>query len=193
MHSLVDLGCGDGLWMAAAQGEGVHVRGCDLSLSMLALAAERGLDVTACAASEMDLKGASAVTALGEVLCYHGPNGTPELSSVMERAAEALPLRGLLVADVLGPDTPERSAVRELQQNRRLEVKSTRKGSEMVREITTSEAGVELSKEIHVQTLIDPETIEELGARFGFHVTLSRSIAGLELLPGRIGLWAVRV
>lgn len=187
--------------MSTAQGEGIETRGCDVSLSMLALAADRGLDVVGCSAKDMDLSHATAVTALGEVLCYaHGSEGAQDgghdggqWRAVMAKAARALPLGGLFICDLLGLETPVRSASHDVGGGRTLSVNSHLDGRDMCREITVAQDGAVVSSERHVQTLIDPAEVLAEGTRLGFDLRLSDTLAGCRLLPGRFGVWAVRI
>ena len=66
---LHDLGCGAGLFLAAAVAQGLRADGSDVSPAFVDLARARGLDVwRASAASAPWRETTTAITALGEVL-----------------------------------------------------------------------------------------------------------------------------
>jgi SAM-dependent methyltransferase len=105
--TVVDLGCGSGIWAAELLAAGYDVVGVDVSADLLEIARRRAPGATFVRASlwEAELPSCVAVTAIGEVLAYGfdpqaGAGGLPAL---LDRAHAALAPGGLLLFDVLGP------------------------------------------------------------------------------------------
>ena len=106
--SVVDLGCGSGIWAAALTEAGYDVVGVDQSAALLEIARERAPAARFVHASLFDFElpaGCGAVTALGEIFSYCvDPNaGRAALGAVLRRIAAALRPGGLLVFDVMTP------------------------------------------------------------------------------------------
>src|SRR5437016_5137689 len=70
--TVVDLGCGSGIWAAYLEAAGFHAVGVDLSPAMIALARRRAPAAEFHVASLVDfsIPSCRAITALGEVVCY---------------------------------------------------------------------------------------------------------------------------
>lgn len=99
---VTDLGCGGGIWPAELLAAGYDVLGIDLSADAIALARERapgGRFVTG-SLGDVELEPCHAVTAIGEVLGYDGPE---KLGPLFARVRGALRLDGLFMFDLAAP------------------------------------------------------------------------------------------
>jgi len=105
--TVVDLGCGSGIWAEALVNAGYDVVGFDISAAMIALSQRRVPAAEFCHASFLDAKlpPCVAVTAMGEIFCYlfDSQNTLAQLARFFRRAFEALCPLGLLVFDVATP------------------------------------------------------------------------------------------
>ncbi len=99
--TVVDLGCGGGLWLKALQDAGYHSVGIDVSEPMLEIAkTESPLSVLIHQGlSSAKIPRCKAITALGEVLSYLP--GEQGLEGFFKNIACALDPGGLLIFDVL--------------------------------------------------------------------------------------------
>jgi SAM-dependent methyltransferase len=113
--TLVDLGCGSGLWAKVAVRAGFNVIGVDQSRAMIRLAKRVAPAAKFVRASlyDFNLPPCDAVTAIGEGLNYlpsneHRPRGL-QLSRFFGRVAQALRPGGVFIFDVfLAGDRPMR-------------------------------------------------------------------------------------
>jgi SAM-dependent methyltransferase len=115
--TVVDLGCGSGIYAAALTAAGYDVVGVDLSADMVALARANAPGATLTEGSIHDFAipaGAVAVTALGEVVNYATDHraGIDALAALAARVRAALAPNGVFVFDVA---TPGRSGPRPEQ------------------------------------------------------------------------------
>ncbi len=187
---LHDLGCGDGAWLDAASAAGIEVSGSDISPAFVELARARGLDVVVSGARAAPWPdGTTAITALGEVLCYDDGDGAP-FWDVAAAAAQDLSAGGLLIGDLIGPDTP--AASRETEGDGWQMVSETRiDGERLTRRMTL--AGAAATEEIvHLQTVFSPNTVETGLCDLGFSVEIRDSYGPCPLLPGRFSVMARR-
>ena len=103
--TLVDLGCGSGLWARETLNAGLEVTGVDISPAMIRLAKRIAPRARFhCApAGKFDFPPCVAVTAIGEVLNYlHGRGSCPpDLGGLFCRVADALRPGGLLMFDMI--------------------------------------------------------------------------------------------
>jgi SAM-dependent methyltransferase len=100
---VVELGCGSGISSSELLDAGWDVLGVDVSQDMLALAQERALAARFVHGSAHDValpRRAAAVTAIGEVVNYDGPDS---LESLFARVHEALAPGGQLLFDAAAP------------------------------------------------------------------------------------------
>jgi SAM-dependent methyltransferase len=102
---LIDLGCGSGLWAAAAARAGFTVIGVDGSRAMIRLARQAAPAARFLHASLYDVRipACDAVTAIGESLSYLEPGNLRRsgLGRLLGRIAHALRPGGLFIFDVL--------------------------------------------------------------------------------------------
>lgn len=108
--TIVDLGCGGGLWPAEAHGHGYETIGIDGSSAMIELARTTLPSASWIHASIYDAKipPCRAITAIGEVLNYQPPklDHTACRQSLFQRSYEALAPGGLLIFDILVSGRP---------------------------------------------------------------------------------------
>jgi SAM-dependent methyltransferase len=105
--TVVDLGCGSGIWAAELLAAGYDVVGVDASAPLLEIARARAPAARLVHASlwEVALPRCVAVTAIGEVLGYAGDarSGPGGLATLLGRVRAALEPGGLLLFDIAGP------------------------------------------------------------------------------------------
>src|SRR6516164_10739145 len=78
--TIVDLGCGSGIWARHLTDAGFQVIGVDISAAMIDLARKRAPDAAFHVGSvhEFGFPPCRAITALGEVLCYSDGSRLPK-------------------------------------------------------------------------------------------------------------------
>ena len=105
--TVVDLGCGSGIYAAAMMAKGFNVVGVDLSPSMveLARAAAPAARIEAGSVHDFAIPKTLAVTALGEVLNYStdGRAGLDALQALAKRVRAALEPNGVFMFDISTP------------------------------------------------------------------------------------------
>lgn len=117
--TVVDLGCGSGVWARELVDAGYDVLGIDISAAMIALARKRVPEATFRAGSFLHsaLPPCDAVTSLGECFNYlfDRGNGPAALRKLFKRIHTALRPGGVLVFDIAEPGrgTPPRTIFRE--------------------------------------------------------------------------------
>lgn len=108
--TVLDLGCGAGVWLRALQRAGYTARGIDASpdLARIARRTAPGARVEVGSVHGRALPRCDAITALGEVLAYVPTGGrrAPDLRRLFARAFHALTPGGLLVFDVIVAGRP---------------------------------------------------------------------------------------
>lgn len=100
---VVDLGCGDGQWLAALNAEGYTTLGVDWSHELTAIARKRApaSHIETGSVHAVPLPNCDAVTTIGEVLGYIPPGeARPNLAETFRRIAAALRPRGWLIFDL---------------------------------------------------------------------------------------------
>lgn len=98
--TVVDWGCGSGVWLAALIHAGSDARGIDASAALIRLA-RRSVPAKHLRVGSLHrtpLPPCSAITALGEVLSYLP---APPLRTIVSRAAKALRPGGLFIFDLM--------------------------------------------------------------------------------------------
>ena len=114
IRHVVELGCGSGILAAALSEAGFDVTGVDRSAALLGkarLAAPRAQLVHA-SLYDFELPACGAIVALGEPLTYHAEGSGPEgsIQEFFRRAAQALPVGGLLIFDLIETGEPSLTA-----------------------------------------------------------------------------------
>jgi SAM-dependent methyltransferase len=106
-RTVVDLGCGSGIYASRLAEAGYHVVGVDLSPAMVELArrAAPTADISVGSVHDFPLPPAVAITALGEVLNYatDARAGLDALALLAARAHDALEPGGIFAFDVSTP------------------------------------------------------------------------------------------
>lgn len=201
--TVVDLGCGSGLWLAALQRAGYAAVGVDVSAACLRLARSTapGARLHLATVSAFGLPPCDAVTAMGEVLAYRMPgrSAAASLKRIVGRVSAALPGNGLFIFDLVLAGNGEHLSY-ELSRNGRgwklhMKVHEDRRRGILTREITTvRQAGrtARRSVERHVLDLLRREQVEELLRSAGFTVRVSRRYGSFELPPRRLAFRARR-
>ena len=200
--TVVDLGCGPGIWLRALVDAGHHAVGIDISAPALALAraAAPGAQTIEGSAFTCDLPPCDAITALGEVLGYAQDRGqAAPLAPLFERAAKSIRPGGFLIFDGIvegapaldtsgwrtGPDWAVLFANHE-----------DVAGLQVTREMWVfRETGADIwrrSREIHEVAVWRPrEVVEALNAA-GFSVSTATAYGNFPLLPRRMAFLARR-
>ncbi|MGB0681705.1 MAG: methyltransferase domain-containing protein [Magnetovibrionaceae bacterium] len=191
---LVDLGCGQGQWLAHVKEQGLECLGLDRSEAFARAAAGRGLPVLVGNARSLPVKSANVFTAFGEVLSYlaAGEEALRPLENLLS-LSEAVRPGGRILADLMvredlmvlpgareqrgldstGRDWHLKTVVRLYDNDRRL-----------VREIEAVTADGTI-KERHVQGLIDTGEALEILREHGLDVQTSNHWGPVRLMPGR--------
>ncbi len=198
--TLVDLGCGNGLWAGAAGRAGFTVIGVDRSPAMIRLA--RGVAPSArfhCASlHDFELPPCEAVTAIGEGLNYLWPDesGVRPLARLFRRVARVLRPGGLFIGDVM------------LSEGKPINHRDWRSGKDWVvltevveqpaqrllvrRIITFRKIGAKWRRgeEIHRIRLFGRAEIQQALLDAGFSVRLARRYGAMTLLRRRMSFVA---
>ncbi|MDA1132224.1 MAG: methyltransferase domain-containing protein [Proteobacteria bacterium] len=198
--TVVDLGCGTGIWLRALVDAGHHAVGIDISAPALALAraAAPGAHTIAGSAFTCDLPPCDAITALGEVLGYVARGRRPEpLAPLFERAAKSIRPGGFLIFDGIvegapaldtsgwrtGPDWAVLYANRE-----------DVAGLQVTREMWVfRETGADVwrrSRETHEVAVWRPKEVVEALDAAGFSVSTATAYGNFPLLPRRMAFIA---
>jgi SAM-dependent methyltransferase len=193
--SIVELGCGSGLLLAALGAAGYQAVGVDASKPMLDIARSTAPAATLLHGSlyEVELPRCSAVVAMGEGLNYVADfDAPPPAADLFARIASALDPNGLLLFDVMvrGRDTtgPYRTWFSGPDWASLVEVFSEAARHRLRREITTFRlvdgAYRRGSEEHRVHLFSRDELIRQL-EQAGFRVRVRRSYGPVALGPGR--------
>lgn len=199
--TLVDLGCGTGLWARAAGEAGFDVIAVDRSPAMIRMArlVAPAARLQCASLHAFELQPCAAVTAIGEGLNYWWPTDgrAPRLERLFERVAAALRPGGLFIFDVIlrggkpmsgcgwhaGRDWVVLTEAKEQPAKPSLltrRIISFRKiGSRWRR-----------SEEVHRVSLLDRDEIFGALIRAGFSVRTSRHYGAVSLLPRRLAFIA---
>ncbi|MBM3840507.1 MAG: class I SAM-dependent methyltransferase [Verrucomicrobia bacterium] len=197
--TLVDLGCGSGLWAKAAERAGFDVIGVDCSPDMIRLAKRVAPRARYRCASlhEFELPPCDAITILGEGLNYLDGEQIPKVEKLFKRAAQTLRPDGFFIFDVMireGPAMNYRgwragkdwAALFEAAENRRKHV--------LTRRITAFRkigSAYRRSEETHVVRLFDHEEVTRALRASGFSVRVSRRYGRTPLAPRRMAFFAL--
>ncbi len=201
---VVDLGCGDGTWLAALDAAGFEAVGVDISPALVRHARRTAPSARIHVGSlyDFEIPDCVAVTAISEVLTYVPPGARrrPGLAPVFRRAFRALAPGGLLVFDLFERHRTHRIDTRNFREGRGWAVMAASRenasGTRLVREITTFRrtAGGRYRRrhETHRVEISDRAAVSASLRRAGFRATSGRSFGGIELAPRRIGFVARR-
>ena len=198
--TVVDLGCGSGIWLSRLIEAGYDAVGVDQSTAMLELARNVApeAELHLCSITDFALPPCDAVTALGEVLCYFtAEDSPPDLAAVFGRVGEALRPGGVLAFDLLveGERMAYASARKGEDWAILLEVTENLEPRVLSRDQTIfrKQGGLyRRSQEIHRVRVCSPaEVTAELKAA-GFQVETSPAYGTFELPPRRLAFFATR-
>ena len=185
---LWDVGCGDGSWLAYAQQAGVQCSGIDRSSAFVSMCEQKGLTVTCDDAMSAPVPvGVSAVSALGEVLCY----APAAFDALLERLATSLPAGGGFWFDLVG--TGVKSSRGQFSKNDwHIETEVEVSGDVLTRQIRIRSAQGS-QQEIHRQRIFHEEDILARLIDKGFAAHLLNAYGDAPLLPGRFAVEARRI
>lgn len=193
--TIVELGCGSGLLLAALTDAGYHPVGVDASAPILDIARTTAPAATLLHASlyELEFRRCAAVIAVGEGLNYVADfDAPPPTADLFARIASALEPNGLLIFDVMvrGRDTtgPYRTWAAGDDWACLVEVLPEPARHRLRREIMTFrlvDGGYRRGHEEHrVHLFSRDELLQQLGEA-GFRVRVRRSYGAFALGPGR--------
>lgn len=154
---LFDIACGEVTSLSYASHRGIPVAGCDQSLAFVETARQHGCVVAHATAAKSEIpQDTTAVTALGEVLCYHAPGSRPDLDIVLARVS-SMPKVSFLAFDIIGPTiTPRDFSVTDT--NPQMSFRTRIDGRTMIREIETILDG-QIEIETHYQQIMHPDDV----------------------------------
>lgn len=198
--TLVDLGCGSGLWARAAGDAGFTVIGVDRSRAMIRLARRVAPRARFFRASlhDFEIPPCEAVTAIGEGLNYLWPTDCsgPQLQRLFGRVATTLRPGGLFIFDVIlrgARPLAGRTWHAGADWVALTEVKESPSRNLVTRRIVSFRkvrSAWRRSDEIHRVRLFDrAETVRAL-VRTGFSVQTRRHYGEVPLLPRRLAFVA---
>jgi SAM-dependent methyltransferase len=188
--TVVDLGCGSGVVLAALVEAGHHAIGVDLSRSMLELARASAPAAQLVRASLYDVDawdsggGLAAVFGIGEPLNYDYAGEAPALPPFFRRVRRALAPGGLFVFDVIvrgpGPSLSKRGFASGETWATLVETVENPARTMLVREITSfvRRAGEERYRrahEVHRVRVLDTGAVASALRKSGFRVRVASS------------------
>ena len=193
--TLVDLGCGSGLWAKAAGRAGLTVIGVDQSGAMIRLAKRVAPAAKFIRVSlyDFELPPCDAVTAIGEGLDYLEPGVSrlPSLKRLLARIARALRPGGLFIFDVLlneGRVLDGRNWRAGGDWAVLTEVKENREAKLLIRRIVTFRkigSNWRRGEETHRLRLFERRKVERALRDAGFTVRTAQRYGDAALLPRR--------
>jgi len=194
---------GAGVLTKALIEAGFQVTGVDTSVDLLECARTSAPKANFLHASAYDaqIAGYDAVVAVGEVLTYHAGSGEAEklVTGFFQRCADALPVRGMLIFDVIGLGEPSLAA------------RTWRSGDDWAVLVETTESLIDRtlvrevevfrrtdglyrrSREVHNVRLFEVKELCEQLACLGFETETTRSYGTQELPPRRHAVFATRL
>jgi SAM-dependent methyltransferase len=197
--TIVDLGCGSGVWAERLCGAGYDVIGIDASPAMLALARRRAPRATFRRESFLgaELPPCDAVTSLGECLSYALDPGlnARSLARLFRRVHEALREPGLFVFDLCEPGRGVRRLVERSGRGWavRIEAEEDRARRILTRRLTTlrqRNGGHRRGHEVHRLRLFDRRLVARQLRVAGFRVRVVRGYGRRRFAPGHVGFLA---
>jgi SAM-dependent methyltransferase len=203
VRKVLDVGCGAGVLTKALTDAGFEVTGVDTSGDLLEFARTSAPKAHFLHASAYDaqIAGYDAVVAVGEVLTYHAGNAEADkvVTGFFQRCADALPVRGMLIFDVIGLGEPSLAArTWRSGHDWAVLVETTDKQPErtLVREIEVfrrTDGLYRRSHEVHAVRLFEVTKLCEQLACIGFATETARSYGTQELPPRRHAIFATRL
>ena len=200
---IVDLGCGSGIWAARLLQAGYQVVGVDVSPHMVALAQNNAMSAHVQQSSVYDFKipHCRAITALGEVLCY-GTEGLPsdkQVADFFSRAADSLPVGGLLIFDVIADATNDSMDYKAWRKGADWAVlvdsKEDHERNQLTREITVFRevnGHYRCTEERHQVRIFSIDSVKQLLKAAGFAVSASNCYGDYQLATRRQAFIAIK-
>jgi SAM-dependent methyltransferase len=193
--TVVDLGCGSGIFSAAMSAAGFDAVGVDISPDMVALAriAVPSGNFRVGSVHDFEIRaGSVAVVALGEVLNYatDARSGLDALDALSARVYDALPAGGLFVFDVSTPGRAGPDGTRDRfhdDADWSLGMHSVEHDGTLEREITIFVRDGETYRRVderHVLRLYAEEDVTHVLEAAGFNVEVRTGYAGAADFPG---------
>jgi SAM-dependent methyltransferase len=189
--TVVDLGCGSGIYAAVLVTAGFDVVGVDLSADMVALARSHTPEARIELGSihDFELPNAVAITALGEILNYATDDraGLDAFARLAARAHAALTPGGVFVFDV---STPGRGTYERFHDGDdwALGMHSVETGDTLTRDIVIfsrrDDGTFDRVDERHVLRLYEPDAITHILTTAGFGVAVRAAYGDMPPLPG---------
>jgi len=203
LRRVVDVGCGAGVLTKSLTDAGFEVTGVDTSAELLEFARTNVPNVPLVHASAYDfqIEGYDAVVALGEPLTYHSESAEADklLTSFFRRVADALPVGGMFIFDVIGLGEPSLAA-RTFRSGDDwavlVETAENQSQRILVRNIEIFRGVGDLyrrSHEVHTVRLFEVTKVCEQLASMGFVTETARSYGTQELPPRRHAFFATRL
>jgi SAM-dependent methyltransferase len=200
--TVLDLGCGAGVWLKALREAGYDARGLDASPALVRIArrAAPGASVRVGSVYTAALPRCDAITAIGEVLgyCPGAARRPPALAPFFARAARSLRRGGLLLFDLIVEGRA--LCYRTWRQGRGwallAEIREDPARRRLVREITTfrrTGSGYRRGHERHVVRVVSRQEVESALRTAGFSVRALRRYGDFELAPRRLAFRARRL
>jgi len=203
VRKVLDVGCGAGVLTKALTDAGFEVTGVDTSGDLLELARTNApkAEFVKTSAYDVHISGYEAVIALGESLSYHAQSAEADrlVTRFFQRCAEALPIGGMLIFDVIGLGDPSLAArtwrsgddwavlveTTENQADRRLvrDIEIFRRVDDLYRR----------SREIHTVRLFEVTKLCDQLESLGFATETAPSYGAQELPPRRYAFFATRL
>lgn len=198
--TIVDLGCGSGIWARELANSGYRAIGVDISPAMIAIARRRVPEAEFHVQSflEYRLPACQAVTAINEVFNYlfDESNSLRSLRRLFRAVFKALPPQGLFIFDVAEPRRWKgpRQGVREGEGWTCLVYyEQGSDAQQLTRRIVTyrkTSQGYRRQEEIHRQRLYRGPELAGILRDIGFRVRLVRSYGAYPLAAHLVGIVA---
>jgi len=199
--TVVDIGCGSGVWCKRLVAAGYDVSGVDLSASMVAIARRHVPEAEFHIGSlwKHQFAACRAVTALGEVFCYRptGKSSVQNLETVFQKLFKCLEPGGLFIFDVaeVGLDRNRKPTFAEGTDWAclvRFSYDEGKKSFGAIYRIFPKSRGASIGDPLSGTSLqlYRRDAVAETLRKVGFRVRMVRRFGTYPLLPGRVGFIA---
>jgi len=203
VHRVVEVGCGAGPLTLALVNAGFKVTAIDVSAELLAIAREAVPVAQFINASvhEMEIPACEAILAVGEPLTYHaepGADADRRMQNFFRRAADVLPVGGMLIFDVIElgePSLAGKSWSAGEDWAVLVETSEDRGSRALVRQIETFrrvDALYRRGHETHRVRLFDTQVLCDQLAAAEFEIETAQAYGALSLPPRRRAFFCTR-